>query len=468
MNFKRITLASSAFGALAAAGLTTGCNGPGSVFSSPRSVTQVSRAKSSQDVYSVFYSFKKTSGQGLLPVGTLALGSDGNLYGTTQSGYGCGTCVSAGTVFQANPTSGGVSTIFDMDFLDGSEPSGITAGPSGGLYVSTFDGGETPYCYTTNIGCGVLYKLTEGSGSTWTQAWLHKFRTSSTGGIAPSGPVLDISGTLYGVTSGGGAGCFSCGTLYDIGSDGTSFSVIHSFNGNPTKVPTGPLVEGSDGMLYGTTEEGGGTSAGCDSSNGCGVVYKIKKDGTDLTILHQFTGRLGSINDGAAPDSGVAVVDGDIYGTTLAGGSGGCGSVPPTGCGTIFKLTPSSGGYTETIIHKFDPTSGGIAPDPSGLLSIGSKLYGTTVYGGSSSCSVTSVSQNGCGRIFSASFSGTVTTLHAFQGATTDGALPMLGSGVIETSDAIWGVTAYGGAHNWGTVYSMSVAGSDLKLQHTR
>jgi uncharacterized repeat protein (TIGR03803 family) len=460
----------------------------------PDTNVKVHHAKPAQSGYSVFYNFSKTNLEGQSPVGSMALGSDGKLYGTTLEAYdtACPSCASGGAVFQANPTTGDVDTIFLMDYTDGAEASGISAGPSGGLYVSTYYGGFSVNCKVSSVGCGVLYKLT-ASGSNWAQAWIHNFPSTTNDGIVPSGAVLYIAGTLYGVTSAGGSNSCSCGTLYSVSAGGSGYSVLRSFNKNPASMPTGPLVEGSDGMLYGTTIEGGGGSEGCDSSNGCGVVYKIKKDGTDLTILHQFIGRLGSTNDGAAPASGVTIVDGDLYGTTLAGGNSGCGSVPPTGCGTIFKLAPTSSGYTETIIHKFDATSSGVAPDPSGLLLIGSTLYGTSSYGGGG-CTPNSEFPNGCGRIFSSSLSGTVATVHAFEGPTTDGADPAFdavpveslrqkkayhavlsqsgGTSVglaVDSSGDIWGDTLAGGSHGgstgWGVIYSIGVGSAPTHRQ---
>lgn len=185
----------------------------------------------------------------------------------------------------------------------------------------------------------MLFELS-GSGSTWSQSWVHNFPSSTEDGTAPAGPPLLVSGELYGASAAGGQS--GAGVIYKLKKHGSAYQVIHTFSGNPAVSPAGPLVADSSGTLYGTTLLGGGTASGCDYSGGCGVAYSIKPDGSDFTVIHQFVGREGSSgDDGAAPENGVTLVNGNIFGTTSAGGSSGCTErVGPSGCGVIFELTP--------------------------------------------------------------------------------------------------------------------------------
>jgi uncharacterized repeat protein (TIGR03803 family) len=122
------------------------------------------------------------------------------------------------------------------------------------------------------------------------------------------------------------------------------------------------VIQGSDGYFYGTTYQGG--------SGGYGTVYKLSPSGTE-TVLYTFAG--GTI-DGATPEAGVIQgSDGNFYGNTLQGGA--------SGLGTVFKLTPSG---TETILHSFSGSSDGANPGANLLQGSDGNLYGSTAAGGTS------------------------------------------------------------------------------------
>lgn len=159
--------------------------------------------------------------------------------------------------------------------------------------------------------------------------------------------VQATDGNLYGITREGGAGCQSallpgCGTLFRITTAG-KFTAIHTFclqSGCPDgSYPTG-LMQAADGVLYGTTEEGG--------ANNDGVVFKITYSGV-FTTLHSFDNTDGSDPNGVTQGS-----DGNFYGTTYSGSSGNCLS----GCGTVFKMTPQGSLKTIYIFCTGDCSDG--------------------------------------------------------------------------------------------------------------
>jgi uncharacterized repeat protein (TIGR03803 family) len=272
-----------------------------------------------------------------------------------------------------------------------------------------------------------------------------------------------------------------CGTIWKLvpSGSGYTYTILHNFSGGVSNYPDGSLSMDASGALYGTTVFGG--NATCDSSLGCGTVFKIMSDGSGYTILYSFEGVDG--NDGAEPEAGVTLLNGNLYGTTASGGKSTCPAEGNNaiGCGTIFKLTSNASGYSETILHNFDPAAGDMARIPSGLLANASgTLYGTTSYG--DSCS-NSDFPYGCGAIFSLTGSS-FAIVHSFAGPPNDGAFPFsatpagglleppvmpsgatassgTGAGLaVDATGTIWGATFSGGSGSCagggcGVVYSV-------------
>ncbi len=286
---------------------------------------------------------------------------------------------------------------------------------------------------------------------TFTTLYAFCHKSGCADGWSPAGLLQANNGDFYGATWFGGAssacGTDGCGTLFKMTNGGT-LTALSSFDGTDGAVPWG-AVQATNGVFYGATIYGGtGTSSAC-GSDGCGTVFKITAGGT-LTTLHDF-----DFTDGSHPNGVVQATDGNFYGTTWTGGaSSACGS---DGCGTVFKITA---GGTLTTLHSFN------AKDGSGPLSwlvqaSNGNLYGTTRTppGGEGGA-------YGYGTVFEITPSGTLTTLHSFDGK--DGAYPYAGL-VQATNGNLYGTTTNGGANNacdsgCGTIFKITPAGAFTTL----
>ena len=236
-----------------------------------------------------------------------------------------------------------------------------------------------------------------------------------------------------------------CTTLW-----AASEKVLYRFHGSDGNVPVNVIV-GPDGVLYGTTVDGGANSC---NSNGCGVVFQLTH-GSDgkwhEKVLHDFTGSDGEYPNGAL----VADKAGNLYGTTVYGGPNGCSGL---GCGVVFELVRGTGGkWTYKILYLFDVTNGA---EPYGGLIFDSQgnLYGTTSIGGDTSgCGP----PEGCGVVFKLSSDGkgnwTETVLYSFSGK--DGAFPYAPL-TLDAAGNFYGTTEWGGAFDAGTVFQLSPGGS--------
>ena len=330
--------------------------------------------------------------QGEEPVAGLVLGTDGNFYGTTpyggagstcENGYGCGY----GTVFKITPTSE-LTTLYSFcsqsKCADGEYPyAGLVQGTDGNFYGTAGGGGA--------IKGGTVFKITPTGALTTLYSFCSQSHCTDGGG--PTATLIQgTDGNYYGTTEGGGANCISqggCGTIFKITSTGT-LTTLHSFGGGSDGLDiTGGLVQGSDGNFYGTTFGGGNVSA-CDQY-GCGTVFKITPTGT-LTTLYTFCSQTNCA-DGAAPLSETLVqgTDGNLYGTTLFGGSYST-CIDSCGDGTLFEITTSG---QQTVLHSFDG-SDGVEPYAGLVQDTDGNFYGTAYAGGS-------IPACPCGTVFSLS-----------------------------------------------------------------
>jgi len=215
----------------------------------------------------------------------------------------------------------------------------------------------------------------------------------------------------------------------------SSETTLHNFAGGADGAdPLGDLVyDSSTGLVYGTTDEGGGSSL---CTKGCGTVFSISPNGSPYKTLYGFAGG----TDGANPQAGLVIDQfGNLYGTTYNGGA--------HGFGTVFKLMPIGGGmFTESVLYSFPGGKPGEHPLSRLVLDPSGNLYGTTYAGGS-----------GHGVVFVVSPSGSETVLFTFSAV--NGSHPRAGV-VFDPAGNLWGTTSVGGVANLGTVFRLSFSGS--------
>ena len=157
-------------------------------------------------------------------------------------------------------------------------------------------------------------------------------------GAYPQSGLIDVNGMLYGTTVAGGqdgSNCTygTCGTVYRVGANGEE-KVLHRFaDGSDGATPMAGLID-VNGVLYGTTAEGGAGGSCFLAGGNCGTVYSITTAGAE-TVLYRFAGG----TDGFAPAASLTNVNGTLYGTTYFGGDKDeCCHV--YGFGTVFSLSP--------------------------------------------------------------------------------------------------------------------------------
>jgi uncharacterized repeat protein (TIGR03803 family) len=365
----------------------------------------------------VLYSFAGGTTDGATPCyGTLAVDSNGVLYGTTEFG---GT-KNDGTVFSLTPpvTQGGAwteSLIYSFaGGSDGATPlAGLAMEAQGVLYGTTEFGGAGAD--------GTVFSLTPPAkqGGAWTESVLYSFTDLVGDGKNPfSALAIGSGGVLYGTTNYGGTA--NAGTVFSLTPPVTqggawTETLLYDFTGlTDGSLPAAGVI-GSNGLLYGTTQAGG--------ASGRGTVFSLTPaapgDAWTETVLYSFTGASG---DGATPFGGVALGSGGVlYGTTLFGGA--------DSYGTVFSLIPpvSQGSpWIEIVLHSFPSSkTDGYAPDAGVVVGSGGLLYGTTSDGGTSNDGILyqfqtanytisgQVSQSGAG------LSGVTVTLSGTESATT-------------------------------------------------
>jgi uncharacterized repeat protein (TIGR03803 family) len=254
------------------------------------------------------YEFQGGS-DGANPIGAMVADKKGNLYGTAEfAGAGCGFS-SCGVVFEVVPTARTETSVYTFKGgSDGGNPAtGLIEDSAGDLFGTTSGYGTAGY--------GTVFELTPGQGS-YSFSELHEFLGGSSDGTNPAGAlIMDSKGNLYGTTPAGGA--HNAGTVYELNqSHGTwSEKLLLSFNGDlGGSGPSGGVVMGDKGALYGTT-----TAAGRMNN---GVAFRLM-NGRE-TVSHVFNGT----TDPAAPFSNlISDGAGNLYGASVNGGASGQGTV---------------------------------------------------------------------------------------------------------------------------------------------
>lgn len=375
----------------------------------------------------VLYSFASGS-DGAVPANDEMVAVNGAFYGITRSGgsTGCnnGGC---GTVFKSTP-SGGESPIYSFGGgTKGQYPKGGLVMRKGVFYGATQSGGE--------CGGGTFFKIM----SSGNYKLIYNFGCPSGSGYDAYNPYGRLiyraaTDTFYGTSLSGGTAACECGTVFSITATGKE-AVLHSFAGAPDgNFLTGSLLY-SGGYLYGTSQLGGsGSASACMGSSGivgCGTIFRVSTTGSE-EVLYSFTG--GS--DGAFPDGGLIDVSGKFYGMA-GGGFSGSGCAP--NCGNVFSITPTGKLH---VIHTFAGPPKDAAAPFGNLTNVKGTLYGATQYGGTSNaCAFDGVT--GCGTVIRVTKAGKESVLYSFQG-TPDGAIAQ--TTLVPFGSKLYGTTDFGGS----------------------
>jgi uncharacterized repeat protein (TIGR03803 family) len=312
---------------------------------------------------------------------------------------------------------------------------------SGNLYGTTWGGGSG--------GNGAVFMLAPTASHGYTESVLHSFVGAPDGTRPVAELVMDRSGNLYGTTLSGGGINTDKGTVFKLspaGGGGYIETVLHSFNGigfgpgSDGGNPEAGLLLDSVGSLYGTTAEGDIDNAGVvfQLSPGAGGIYTE-------TVLYGFNYTFSGFNDGGEPIAGLIVDSaGNLFGTTAGAGSAFAGA------GTVFKLAPGGGNYSESILYNFTGLGDGGGPRAALIMDGAGNLYSTTGAGGTFDYgTVFKLSSNTSGGYDES-------VLYSFTGG-NDGAGPW-GGLITDSAGNLFGTTFAGGAHNQGVVFKLSPA----------
>ncbi len=332
------------------------------------------------------------------------------------------------------------TTMATFSGANGANPSaGLVQGFDGNYYGTTSYGGANNSC---SSGCGEVFRITPAGAVTAIYSFCAK--ADCVDGNAPyAGLTRAKNGSLYGTTAWGGANFCAqqgqnCGTVFKITTKG-KLTTLHSFDGTDGSKPLAAVVEGTDGNYYGTTYQGG--------ANGSGTVFKMSAAGK-LTSLYSFCSK-ANCADGALPRAAlVEGSDGNLYGTTTAGGA----NCQPNGCGTVFKITMRG---ALTTIYSFCDQAG-CADGDSSLAPLiqgaDGNFYSTTYgYGGPA----------GGGTVFEISSAGALSAIYDFcsQPNCADGANSQ-GGLTLGTDGNFYGTTTGGGVYgDYGTLFGVTQEG---------
>jgi uncharacterized repeat protein (TIGR03803 family) len=318
--------------------------------------------------------------------------------------------------------------------------SGDGAYPKAGLVFDTKGNLYGTTYYGGVYGYGTVFEIT----SAGTEKVLHSFGSQSGDGYSPWPTlVFGKKGNLYGTTDGGGA--YDYGTVFEIATTGKKAGtekVLYSFNPNGTDgySPVGGLVFDKEGDLYGTTYAGG--------EHNEGTVFEITAAGKE-EVLYSFGNQSP---DGYSPAAGLVFdKEGNLYGTTYFGGDLSCNL--GRGCGTVFEITSAG---TEKVLYSFGSQSGdGVSPWAGLIFDKKGNLYGTTTSGGSNGTACGSI---GCGTVFELTAAGTEKVLYSFGSQSGDGIGPWAGL-IFDKKGNLYGTTEDGGAYGDGTVFEIATTG---------
>jgi uncharacterized repeat protein (TIGR03803 family) len=287
-------------------------------------------ASSAYSAFTAIHVFECAPDDGATPRGNLIFDNAGNLYSVTYNGGSSDN----GTVLELTPGSDGWTESVLYSFSageDGAHPEpSLIMDKSGNLYGTTASGGNTG---CDGAGCGTVFEL-EYSPTGWTEKVLYSF-TGRADGADPKGIAFNSQGRIYGVTYGGKD---TYGTIFELTPGASQWfqKVLYTFTDEIDGAhPFGGIVLDAAGNIYGTTSGFYTFSSG--------TVFELKRAGSswELNTLYTF----GGTPEGANPTGTLTIAKGNLYGTTYNGGT--------YSAGTVFELSPSVSGWTETILHSF-------------------------------------------------------------------------------------------------------------------
>jgi uncharacterized repeat protein (TIGR03803 family) len=378
----------------------------------------VATPRAHAQTFSVVYNFTGGSDGGN-PLGGFTIDAAGNLYGTTNAGGVFG----AGTVFKVTQSGSEIVLYNFTGGTDGANPeASLRMDAAGYLYGTTIAGGA--------FGGGTVFKVSPYGR----EKVLYSFTGGTDGARPEAGLSMDAAGFLYGTTTAGGSN--GNGTVFKVGVNGGLWKekVLYSFGqGTDGKVPIAGVTLDAAGNLYGTTSAGG--------TYGYGIVFQLTRSkfnsGWTENILHNFQ----NANDGAVPYAGLIFdQSGNLYGAATEGGEG-----TDVG-GTIFELTPSTNGWTFTMLYSL-PGSGISGTFRNVIMDASGSLYATTHCDGA----------HNAGTVYKLTYSGgtwTYNSLYVFTGG-SDG-LYSFSNLVFDTNGNLYGTTNLGGANGSGVVFKIT------------
>ena len=390
----------------------------------------------------VILNFNSTDGQS--PAGNLIADAAGNLYGVTYlGGIDCAPNPGCGLVFRLSKVGGVWKETILHKFTGGNDgyyPTSLILDSVGNLYGTTDNGGGRGGSCNRGIGCGVVFKLIPAASGTWPERILYRF--SGGDGLQPNALAFDSHGNLYGTTRNGGGGSTSCaptggcGVVFELtpaASVPWKLTDVHVFTYSSTNdpgLPTG-LAIGAGDVIYVTTDS---------------YIVQFTPGAGEWTssVIHSFAEN----GDGLFPSASVILdAAGNVYGITGNGGS--------DNRGVVFELSPGSGSeWTESILYSFGTGSDGRGPDSQLAFDAAGNLYGATFYGGGTAGKCT---PDGCGTIFKLTPSTSLPWMESlpvrFVG--TNGVYPA-GGLVLNTDGNLYGTTGQGGVNHDGVLFEVT------------
>jgi len=399
----------------------------------------------------ILWTFDVNGVDGQHPASNLIFDAKGNLYGATDTGGKNGL----GVVFELLPQANGtyaekiLYTFGDGGMNDGTNPhDGLVFDRHGNLFGTTLEGGVGGY--------GTVFELSPQSDGSWTYQQIYSLGTAESGldGTFPKGtPAIDAQGNVYGTSEEGGGN--DAGAVWELTppASGTTwtFTAVYEFQGPSNgdgQAPSGGLIFDAEGNLYGQTSGGGVKSANSGICQ-CGTLYELSpQSGGSWKESILYTFQ-GSPNDASSP-VGAPVFDsaGNLYGASVNGG--------PDFIGTVYEVSPGASGWTDTILHSFSNANNnlddGEYPTAGPVFDSLGNLYLTTTNGGA-------IDGNTAGGVVAQihpESGGTwkETILHSFPASNSDGYYPE-GALLVDTGGNLYGTDFNGGGNGAGIVYEI-------------